>query len=143
MFCFKVHAILLVGVLAEAAPHYYSYYGGYSWPYYYGGYGLGYGHYVGKRSADAQPDAEPMSDPNGVIVGGFPYGNGYAIPTYPVYTHLGPYGGHVIAKRDAEAKADPQVIVGSYPYGNGYALPYFGHYYGGVPGLGWGYYGKK
>merc|ERR1712218_531719 len=99
-------------------------------PYYlggYGGYGLGYGgyggyHYLGKRSADAE--AKPEADP--LLVGYYPYGNGYALPT----VH---YGYHLIGKRSADAEPE------SKPY-------YYGGLYGGYGGLygGYGHYlGKR
>merc|ERR1712055_1056172 len=82
-----------------------SYYGGVL-----GGYGYGgYGHYLGKRSAEADADS--------LVVGYYPYGNGYAIPTYAV-------GYHLIGKRSAEAESKPYYgyggLYGGYGYG-GYA----------------------
>merc|ERR1719188_2024531 len=112
-------ALAAVSAEPESKPYYgYGGYGGYglgyggygrylgkrsadaepeSKPYYYGGlyggYGLGYGygHYLGKRSAEAEPESDPL------LVGYYPYGNGYALPT--VY-----YGYHLIGKRSATMK---------------------------------------
>merc|ERR1711992_361244 len=90
----------------ESKPYYYGgLYGGY------GGYGLGGYHYLGKRSAEAE--AEPEADP--LLVGYYPYGNGYALPT----VH---YGYHLIGKRSADAEPE------SKPY-------YYGGLYGGYGGL--------
>merc|ERR1712168_987814 len=118
---------LVAGVVAEPESKPYYGYGGL-----YGGYGLGYGHYLGKRSADAESEADPY------VVGYYPYGNGYALPHYGYGYHLlgkrsadaepeskpyhgygGLYGGygHYLGKRsaDAESKADP-LVVGYYTY---------------------------
>merc|ERR1712001_815773 len=82
-----------------------SYYGG-AYPYSYGGYG-GYGHYIGKRSADAEPEAE--ANPEAWY--GNRYGGAYGYGGYGRY-----YGGY-----------------GSYGYG-GYPYSYGGNYrYGGYP----------
>merc|ERR1719402_558156 len=130
-FCLLAIA-LVAGVIAEpeSKPWYGYGYGGY--PYY--GYGGRYGHYLGKRSADADSESQPESDP--YVVGYYPYGNGYALGHH----YLGYGGYHYLGKRSADAepesnpKSDPY-IVGYYPYGNGYAL---GHYlgYGGYHYLG-------
>merc|ERR1712117_940126 len=79
------------GSYGYAAPYAYS---AYSSPYYYGGlrtysYGLGYGRYGGywKRSADAEPKAEPDAP---LLYGG--YGYGYAAPyAYGSYGYAAPY----------------------------------------------------
>merc|ERR1711973_361540 len=91
-------AIALAAVYAE--PESKPYYGGYL-----GGYGYGgYGHYLGKRSAEA----------DSLVVGYYPYGNGYAIPTVAV-------GYHLIGKRSAEAESKPYYgyggLYGGYGYG--------------------------
>merc|ERR1712241_284630 len=59
--------------------------GGYGLGYGYGGYGLGYGHYLGKRSAESEPEAKPKSwygtaylpYVNGFALGGYGLGYGY------------------------------------------------------------------
>merc|ERR1712168_939416 len=130
---------------ADAALLYGAYgYGGYAAPYSlgYAGYGglgayrayAGYGaypytygaHYIGKRSADAEPEADPKADAAllygrygyaaSPYYGGYagyaasPYYRGYAYGAYP-YT----YGAHYIGKRSAdaepEAKADADAAL--------------------------------
>merc|ERR1719188_40411 len=140
---FFLLALALAAVSAEPESKPYYGYGGY------GGYGLGYGgygRYLGKRSADAEPEADPL------LVGYYPYGNGYALPT--VY-----YGYHLIGKRsaDAEPESKPYYYGGLYGGygglygGNGHYLGkrsadaeskpyYYGGLYGGY-GLGYGYGG--
>merc|ERR1711899_471637 len=100
----------------------------------YGGYGgYGYGHYLGKRSAEAE------ADPYGVIVGYYPYGDGYALGGYGL-VHGGLLGTHLIGKRSAEAESDPNAWYGTYGlgYGTGYG---YGLGYGGYGGY-YGGYGK-
>merc|ERR1712061_641571 len=91
-------------------------------------HGLYYGHYLGKRSADAEPGAKPY------IVGHYPYGNGYALG-HGVY--YGGLYGHYLGKRSADAKSEAKPE--SNPYygygGYGYGLGYGGY------GLGYGGYG--
>merc|ERR1711936_1374652 len=142
-------AIALAAVSAEpeSKPYYYGGYGGYGL-----GYG-GYGHFLGKRSAEAE--AKPEADP--WIVGYYPYGNGYAIPTLSYhligkrsadakqeikpYYYGGPYGGyggyglgygHLLGKRSAEAEPEskPYYYGGLYGGYGGYGLGYYGHYLG-------------
>merc|ERR1712082_515452 len=91
-------------------------YAGYGYPY----AGYGYGHYLGKRSADAEPEAE--ADP-ALLYGAYGYaGLGYAgyrglgYSAYAGYPYTGygysaysPYTyGHYLGKRsaDAEPKAE-------------------------------------
>merc|ERR1712080_267581 len=67
-------------------------YGGYGLGYGYGGYGLGYGrgyygHYLGKRSADAAPEADAWYG-RGY---GYGYGRGYGYGGYG-YVRFGYYG---------------------------------------------------
>merc|ERR1712154_154987 len=114
-------------------------YGGYRT---YGAYPYSYGYY-GKRSAEAEPEAE--ADP-ALLYGaygyaGYPYagvyGAGYR--TYGAY----PYSYAYYGKRSAEAEADPALLYGAY----GYGLPYSGVYggyrtYGAYP-YSYGYYGKR
>merc|ERR1719282_1342617 len=67
---------------AEAAPWYYGYYGHYPYTYghYYGGY-YGYPgyHYLGKRSAEAEPEANAEAEAKPWYYGyyGHPYRYGY------------------------------------------------------------------
>merc|ERR550519_1315747 len=87
-------AIVLFGVVA-AEPGYGGYgYGGY------GGYGGYRGYHYGKRSADAEADAEPTAaaEPGyyGHAYGHRAYGYGYASP----YA----YGHHYYGKRSADAE---------------------------------------
>merc|ERR1712039_894097 len=80
--------------------------------------------YYGKRSADAEAEADPY-----LLYGGYyghAYGYGYA------YGHYGYYG-----KRSADAEpkadADPYLLYGGYyghAYGYGYPYAYGGYYYG-------------
>merc|ERR1712082_245764 len=106
---------LVAGVIAEPeSKPYYGYYGGYGYPY--GGYG--YGHYLGKRSADAESEADPY------VVGYYPYGNGYALPHYG-------YGYHLIGKRSADAEAESKPYYGLGGLYGGYGYGGYGHGYGG------------
>merc|ERR1712080_66871 len=112
---------LVAGVIAEPE----------SKPWYYGGYGYGglyRGHYLGKRSADAEPEGKAESDP--YLVGYYPYGNGYALGHYGLGYGLG--GVHYLGKRSADAEPESKPWL-SYGYGGygGYAG------YGGY-GLGYG-----
>merc|ERR1712004_89265 len=115
---------------AEADPYYYPGAFGAYHPYYYGGYAYGYPYskygfrYFGKRSAEAEPEA------NYAAYGyGHPYGHTY---------------GHTYGKRSAEAEpeakadADPAVYFGHnyagyygsylpYYYGAYHANPYYHH----------------
>merc|ERR1712018_519998 len=127
---------LVAGVIAEPESKPWIY-GGY---YGLGGYGLGYGlgyggyggyHYLGKRSADAEPESNAESDP--LVVGYYPLGNGYALGGY-----YGLGGIHYIGKRPADAEAEPESKPWIYGYG-GYGL---GGYYGGYLGR-YHYLGKR
>merc|ERR1712126_390095 len=93
---FFLLAIALAAVYAEpeSKPYYGAVLGGY-------GYG-GYGHYLGKRSAEAD------SYYGGVLLGGYGYG-GY---------------GHYLGKRSAEADSYYGGVLGGYGYGGygGYLL---------------------
>merc|ERR1711955_70974 len=119
----------------------YAGYGGYA----YGAYPYTYGaHYLGKRSADAEPEAKADADAAllygaygyaaSPYYGGYslgyaasPYYGGYAYGAYP-YT----YGARYLGKRSADAEpkadADAALLYGSYgyasPYAYGYAAPY-------------------
>merc|ERR1712098_725204 len=75
----------------------------------YGGYPYTLGaHYIGKRSADAEPKADPA-----LLYGGYA-GYPYA------------YGAHYLGKRsaDAEPKADPALLYGAYGYAGYAGYPY-------------------
>merc|ERR1711981_203189 len=124
----------------EAEADAYYGYGGYG-RYGYGGYGYGrgygyggYGHYLGKRSADAE--AEPHYG-----YYGYPYAYGYY-----------PYGLHHVAKVAPLAKAgvagrptgtyfvarSPQGLRGkrsAEPWGYGYPYGFYGHPYAYGPGI--------
>merc|ERR1712021_106229 len=130
---------------ADAALLYGAYgYGGHASPYalgyrgYAGAYGAypyatAYGaHYIGKRSADAEPEAKADA---ALIYGaygyaghaaspytyghaayaGYPYAAGYA-GAYGAYPYAGAYGGHYIGKRSAEAEpeADADAFYAAY-----------------------------
>merc|ERR1711974_526657 len=130
-----------------------GYRGYYGHPYRYGAYG--YAHHDGKRSADAEPEADAEADPAYLYAGayGYPYAYGYYgfrafTPYYArsashqhVSTPAATYGISQLHKRSAdaepEADADAAVYYGGY-YGHpGYG---YGHRYG--YGLGYGrYYG--
>merc|ERR1712243_303384 len=69
---------------------------------------------IGKRSADAEPEAEPFVYTNGYVS---PYTYGAYNPyTYSPYT----YGAHLIGKRSADAEPEAEPFV----YTNGYVSPY-------------------
>merc|ERR1711935_343822 len=104
-------------------------------------YAHSYGHYLGKRSADAEPEAEAS-----VLYGSYGYA-GYAAPhsvgytgysgypySHAAYPYAGAYG-HCIGKRsaDAEPEADASVLYGSYGYA-GYAASPYTHGYSGYAG---------
>merc|ERR1711990_1434725 len=88
-----------------------------------GYHGLGHFGYYGKRSADAEPEADADA-----YYGYYGYGLGYrgyrGYYGYP-YAHRGCYYG----KRSADADADADAYYGYYGYG---ARPYYGYggYYG-------------
>merc|ERR1711983_602284 len=119
---------------AEADPYYYPGAFGAYHPYYYGGYAYGYPYskygfrYFGKRSAEAEPEAN---------YGAYGYGHPYGHPYGHTY-------GHTYGKRSAEAEpeakadADPAVYFGHnyagyygsylpYYYGAYHANPYYHH----------------
>merc|ERR1712128_122457 len=132
-------------------------YGGYASPYalgysvyagyavYAGAYGAypyagAYGaHYIGKRSADAEPEAKAdaallygaygyAASPytyGHAAYAGYPYAAGYA-GAYGAYPYAGAYGAHYIGKRsaDAEPEADADAFYGAYGYSAYGASPY-------------------
>jgi len=161
---------------ADAAAAYYGGYYGHPGYYGYGRYGYGYGryhgyygypygrygyaHHYGKRSADAEPEADAEADPAYLYAGHFGgyYGYPYAYGAYPYAAYYRPavaashqhvstpaatYGINQVHKRSAdaepEADADAAYYYGGY-YGHpgyGYASRYYG--YGGYYGAGYGY----
>merc|ERR1712157_211395 len=104
-------------------------------------YGCRPGFFYGKRSADAEAEADPA-----LLYGAYGYGLPYAYGAYPyAYGLRAAYGlaGEVAAptasgylnlygKRSADAEADPALLYGAY----GYAAPYaygaypYGYRYG-------------
>merc|ERR1711884_668199 len=107
---------------AEADPYYYPGAFGAYHPYYYGGYAYGYPYskygfrYFGKRSAEAEPEANYAA---------YGYGHPYGHPYGHTY-------GHTYGKRSAEAEpeakadADPAVYFGhNYAGYYGSYLPYY------------------
>merc|ERR1712088_1202565 len=93
---------------------------------------------VGKRSADAESDAEPwLTYANYGAYGyaGYPYASTYGAYAYPsaVYSHaayaapVATYAGaHLIGKREAEAESDAKPWLTYANYGNyGYAGAHF------------------
>merc|ERR1711956_23634 len=133
-------------------------YGGYASPYAlgyrgyagYAGYAGAYGaypyagaygaHYIGKRSADAEPEADANA-----YYGAYGYSAYRASPyaysgyrgysglagytgysAYGAYPYAGAYGGHYIGKRsaDAEPEADANAYYGAYGYSAYGASPY-------------------
>ena len=129
-------------------------YGGYgAWNYpYYGGYGgywpYGYGyHSLGKRSADAEPEAAAAPVADAKADPWLVYGGAWNYPYYASYWPYYNYGYHYLGKRsadseaapvaEADAKADPWLLYGGYGawnypyYSNGGYWPYnYGYYYG-------------
>lgn len=108
-----------------------------------------YPHYIGKRSADAEPAPEASADAKadpwyyyGNYGWGYPYYSNYYYPTWGGY--------HLIGKRSAEAeaapapapaadaKADPWYYYGNYIWG----YPYYSSYYYPAWG-GYSYIGKR
>merc|ERR1712021_143290 len=108
---------------------------------YAGAYG---GHYIGKRSADAEPEAKAdaallygaygyagyAASPytyGHAAYAGYPYAAGYA-GAYGAYPYAGAYGAHYIGKRsaDAEPEAEADAFYGAYGY-SAYSAP---HAYG-------------
>jgi len=126
---------------ADASVLYGAYgYAGYAAPYSlgyrgyagaYGAYGAypyahSYGHYIGKRAAEAEPEADAS-----VLYGSYGYARPYSVGYAGYAGHPYAYGaypyaarGHYIGKRSAEA--DASVLYGAYgyaasPYTHGYA----------------------
>merc|ERR1712106_526028 len=108
---------------------------------YAGAYGA---HYIGKRSADAEPEAKAdaalLYGAHGyagygtspytyghAAYAGYPYAAGYA-GAHGAYPYAGAHGAHYIGKRsaDAEPKAEADAFYGAYGY-SAYSAP---HAYG-------------
>merc|ERR1712071_153440 len=153
---------------ADAALLYGAYgYGGHASPYAlgyrgYAGYAGAYGaypyarayggHYIGKRSADAEPEAKAdaallygaygyagyAASPytyGHAAYAGYPYAAGYA-GAYGAHPYAGAYGAHYIGKRSADAEPKADAFYGAYGYSAYGASPYAysGHRaYGGYP----------
>merc|ERR1712021_90863 len=131
---------------ADAALLYGAYgYGGYASPYTlgyrgyagYAGYAGAYGaypyagaysgHYIGKRSADAEPEADANAYYGAYGYCGYSGLAGYTgYSAYGAYPYAGAYGGHYIGKRsaDAEPEADANAYYGAYGYSAYGASPY-------------------
>merc|ERR1712184_223328 len=119
---------VLYGAYGYGLP-YASVYGGYRTYGAYPGYSFGY---YGKRSADAEPEADAEADP-ALLYGAYGYGHTYGAYPY-AYGYGQTYGAYPYAyygKRSADAEADPALLYGAY----GYGLPYSGVYrsYGAYP----------
>merc|ERR1712003_294465 len=109
------------------APHVYSH--AYSY------YGLPHAYYYGKRSADAEPEADAWY--------GY-YGYGLRPYGYRAYGYGYPYRYGYYGKRSADAEPEPEANADAYYGYYGYGLRRYG-YYGGYYGYPYryGYYGKK
>merc|ERR1739848_371359 len=114
---FFVLACLVAATYAEAEPkaeaeadpallystygyHYPSVYSGLHHPYAYGSYYRPYGgyHYLGKRSAEAEPKAEAEADP------------AVLYSTYAGYHYLGKRSAEAEPEANADAEADPYLL---------------------------------
>jgi len=120
----------------------------------YNGYATGYGHYLGKRSADADSEAEakPWLAYANYGYAGYPYASAYGLAnphltTYSTAAYAYPYAatyGHYLGKRSAEAEAKPEAWYGAYGYAGyghrayaGYAPYSYGYRY--ASPYAWGY----
>merc|ERR1712021_250207 len=96
---------------------------------YAGAYGA---HYIGKRSADSEPEAKAdaalLYGAHGyagnaaspytyghAAYAGYPYAAGYA-GAYGAYPYAGAYGAHYIGKRSADAEPKADAFYGAYGY---------------------------
>merc|ERR1711976_271469 len=100
---------LLYGAYGYGLPYAGVYGAGYrtygAYPYTYGGY------YYGKRSADAEPEADAEADPSllyGAYGYGLPYSGVYGYRAYGAYPYAYTYYGKRSA--DAEPEADPALL---------------------------------
>merc|ERR1712002_1205273 len=94
-------------------------------------------HNVAKRSADAEADASPYF--YGGYYGGYPYAAAYgAYPyAYAAYAYNSPCkngagfpvpcAAHTVAKRSAEAEADPAYFVSPFLARYGFPATFYGH----------------
>merc|ERR1712173_497652 len=97
----------------------YGLYSGLHHPYAYGAYYRPYGgyHYLGKRSAEAEPKAE--ADP-ALLYSPYAYGAYYR--PYAGYHYLGKRSAEAEPEANADAEADPYLLYGyGYPHAYGYA----------------------
>merc|ERR1712241_89909 len=168
MKLFIIAAVLLASVFAEPEADPKAWYASYGYPYagyagaYAGwpatyGYGLGYGyngyafggHFLGKRSADADSDAEakPWLAYSNFGYAGYPYSAYAGAYGYPYGLGYNGYalGAHFIGKRSADAEAKPESWYGYSGYAP-YSYGLYGGYAGYAPyaygyGLGYGYNG--
>merc|ERR1712176_1564585 len=93
--------------------------------------------YLGKRSADAEPEADAalvysnLGYTGYTGVAGYPYSLGYSAYNYGAYPYT--YGARYLGKRsaDAEPEADAALLYGNYGYTGyaGYAAPYGAYSY--------------
>merc|ERR1712066_440928 len=143
-------AAVLYGAYGYSGLGYAGYHGlgyaGYAgYPYAHGAYPYAHGaHYIGKRSADAEPEADAA-----VLYGAYGYGGlgyagyhglgyrGYAGYPYAYGAYPYAYGAHYIGKRSAdaepEADADAAYLYGTYGYAGYHGLGYVGYRYAGYP----------
>merc|ERR1711934_24610 len=143
---------LLYGTYGYGVPAYGAYgaYGAYSA---YRPYSYGAGYYYGKRSAEAEPEAEANAD---AYYGYYGYARPYAYGAYGAgygyrygaYPYASTYYGKRSADAEPKAEADPALLYNAYGYGLPYAGAYgaYGGYrtYGAYPYAYGGYsYGKR
>merc|ERR1712168_526348 len=141
----KADPALLYGAYGYGLPYAGVYSGGYRT---YGAYPYA-GYYYGKRSADAEPEANAEADPAllyGAYGYGLPYSGVYGYRTYGAYgAYPYTYGYYGKRSADADAEADPALLYGAYgyPYSGVYGYRYGGYRtYGAYPYT-HGYYGKR
>merc|ERR1712183_305882 len=132
VLAFALFAAVIAEPEAEASPDAYYGYAGYGHGYGHGyGYGLygryGYGHYLGKRSADADAEASPA-----LFYGAYGHPFHYGVHPYAyaplrlagassyqhVSTPAATHGIHQLHKREAEADASPDAYYGYAGYGH-------------------------
>jgi len=164
MKLFIIAAVLLASVFAEPEADPKAWYASYGYPYagyagaYAGwpatyGYGLGYGyngyalggHFIGKRSADADSDAEakPWLAYSNFGYAGYPYSAYAGAYGYPYGLGYNGYalGAHYIGKRsaDSDAEAKPWLAYSNFGYA-GYPYSAYAGAYGYPYGLGYNGY---
>merc|ERR1712201_32795 len=143
---------LLYGAYGYSSLGYAGYHGlgyaGYAgYPYAYGAYPYAHGaHYIGKRAADAEPEADADA---AVLYGAYGYSGlgyagyhglgyrGYAGYPYAYGAYPYTYGAHYVGKRSAdaepEANADAAYLYGAYGYAGYHGLGYAGYRHAGYP----------